>query len=68
MATIIINNAGDLDQTQFESVEELIEVYFSGLGKVVLEEINPEELPKQIKNDLEHSKALGENELYNYQG
>lgn len=68
MATITVNNTEDLQQTQFETISELIEVYFSDRGKVVLEEINIDDLPQQIQNDLKHSKSLGKDELYDFQG
>ncbi len=68
MTTITIKNGIDLPQTQFDNISELIDVYFAERGKIILEEINPSELPKQVQEDLEYSKTLGKDELYNFQG
>ncbi len=66
MTTITIKLDIQLEKFEFESIDELIESYFSQRGKIIINEIEKESLSKSIQDDLSESISLGDTELFDF--
>lgn len=68
MTTITIQNGDELSKNVFKSFEDLIEEYFKLKGKILLQEIDIDDLPDSIQQSIYKSKELGTEDLIDFQG
>ena len=68
MTTITIQNGDKLSKNVFKSFEDLIDEYFKLKGKVLLQEIDIDDLPKSIQQSIHKSKEMGAEDLIDFQG